>query len=85
MTQPKIIDAHLDLSMNAIEWNRDLRMSTSEIRAMEAGMNDKPDRGNSTVSFQELKAGNIRLCVATMIARYVKPGHPLPGWNLSRV
>ena len=81
MTQPKIIDAHLDLSMNAIEWNRDLRMTTSQIRTMEAGMTDKPDRGNSTVSFQELKDGNIWLCVATMIARYVKPGHPLPGWN----
>ena len=26
------IDAHLDLSMNAMEWNRDLRLTVGEIR-----------------------------------------------------
>ncbi len=29
------IDAHLDLSMNAIEWNRDLRLTVHEIRQRE--------------------------------------------------
>ena len=38
------IDAHLDLSMNAMEWNRDLRKSIHEIRALEKGLTDKPDR-----------------------------------------
>jgi len=27
-----IIDAHLDLSMNALEWNRDLRLPVQAIR-----------------------------------------------------
>lgn len=76
-----IVDAHLDLSMNAMEWNRDLRRSIEEIRARERGMTDKPDRGNNTVCFPELRAGNIGLVVATQIARYVAPGNPLPGWN----
>ena len=39
------IDAHLDLSMNALEWNRDLRQPIKDIRAREKGMTDKPDRG----------------------------------------
>jgi membrane dipeptidase len=56
-----IIDAHLDLAMNAMEWNRDLRQSVDRIRKREAGMNDKPDRGNGTVSFEELRIGNIGL------------------------
>ena len=45
------IDAHLDLSMNAMEWNRDLRKSIQEIRDREKGMTDKPDRGNGVVCF----------------------------------
>jgi hypothetical protein len=72
-----IIDAHLDLSMNAMEWNRDLRQPLDDIRKREAGMNDKPDRGNGTVSFEELRKGNIGLVVATQIARYTAPGNPL--------
>lgn len=76
-----IIDAHLDLSMNAMEWNRDLRKTVSEINQREAGLTDKPDRGNATVSLPELRKGNIGLVVATQIARYVAPGNALPGWH----
>jgi membrane dipeptidase len=75
------IDAHLDLSMNAMEWNRDLRQSLKDIRRHESGMTDKPDRGHGTVCFEEIRRGNIGLVVATQIARYVAPGNPLPGWN----
>ena len=76
-----VFDAHLDLSMNALEWNRDLRSSVEEIRASERGLTDKPDRGNATVSFDAMRAGGVGLCVATQIARYVAPGNPLPGWH----
>jgi membrane dipeptidase len=76
-----IIDAHLDLSMNAMEWNRDLRRSVTEIRETEKGMTDKPDRGKGTVSLDELRNGEIGLVVATQIARYVAPGSALPGWH----
>lgn len=76
-----LVDAHLDLSMNAMEWNRDLRKPIDEIRQREKGLTDKPDRGNSTVCFPELRKGNIGLVVATQIARYVAPGNPLPGWH----
>jgi membrane dipeptidase len=75
------IDAHLDLSMNAMEWNRDLRMPVKEINAREEGMTDKPDRAKATVSLPELRKGNIGLVVATQIARYVGQGSVLPGWH----
>ena len=76
-----IFDAHLDLSMNALEWNRDLARPIAEIRERERGMTDKPDRGRGTVCFPEMHRGGIGLCVATQIARYVKRGNPLPGWH----
>ncbi len=76
-----IFDAHLDLSMNALEWNRDLRWEVNEIRNSEAGMSDKPDRSKGTVSFESMRRGNIGICVATQIGRYVKKGSTLPGWN----
>ncbi|MGN6397274.1 MAG: dipeptidase [Mucilaginibacter sp.] len=75
------IDAHLDLSMNALEWNRDLRKPIAEINAREAGLTDKPDRGKGVVSLPELRKGNIGLVVATQIARFVAPDNPLPGWH----
>jgi len=75
------IDCHLDLSMNALEWNRDLTRPLSEINAREAGRQDKPDRGKATVSLPELRKGNIGLVVATQIARYVAPDNHLPGWH----
>jgi membrane dipeptidase len=76
-----IADAHLDLAMNAMEWNRDLRRPINELREREKGLNDKPDRGENTVCFPEMRKGNVGLCVATLIARYVKPSNPLPGWH----
>lgn len=76
-----IIDAHLDLSMNALEWNRDLRLPVADIRLRESGMTDKPDRGLGTVSLPALREGGIGLVVATQIARYVAPGNLLPGWH----
>lgn len=75
------IDAHLDLSMNALEWNRDLRKPVTEINAREKGLTDKPDRGKGVVAFPELRKGNIGLVVGTQIARYVAPNNPLPGWH----
>lgn len=76
-----IIDAHLDLAMNAMEWNRDLRKSVMQIRKLEVGMQDKPDRGNGTVAFPELRKGNIGLVFATQIARVETPGSGIKGWH----
>ena len=65
-----LFDAHLDLAFNAVDWNRDLRMSVTEIRTHEItlGMNE-PGRRTNTVSFPELKAGRVGMGVATLFAR----------------
>ena len=76
-----LFDAHLDLAMNALEWNRDLRLPLAEIRRREQGRTDKPDRERGTISFPEMRRAKIGLCVATLIARYVKPESKLPGWH----
>jgi membrane dipeptidase len=82
--RPLFMDAHLDLSMNALVWNRDLRMTIEEIRASEEGLTDKPDRGNGTVSFESLRKGNVGIVVGTQIGRYARrTGQRMPGasWN----
>ncbi|QNL51549.1 membrane dipeptidase [Olivibacter sp. SDN3] len=76
-----IIDAHLDLAMNAIEWNRDLSRPLEEIRQRELNMPDKPDRGNGTVCFPELRRGKVGLVVATQLARVASPGSKFAGWH----
>ncbi|MBL8233696.1 MAG: membrane dipeptidase [Bryobacterales bacterium] len=81
MTVPLILDAHLDLSMNAMEWNRDIRLPQVEIRRRELGMHDLPDRTRNTVCLPEMRRGRIGLCVATQIARFSGRFSKLPGWQ----
>lgn len=76
-----IFDAHLDLGMNALEWNRDYTRPLDEIRERECGQTDRPDRGNGTVCFPEMRKGSVGICVATLLGRYVKPDNPLRGWH----
>ncbi len=76
-----ILDAHLDLAMNALEWNRDFTRPLAEIHEREQHLTDKPDRERGTVCFPEMRRGGIGVCVATQIARYVKRGNPRPGWH----
>jgi membrane dipeptidase len=65
-----IFDSHLDLALNAVDWNRDLRMTIAEIRAQEITLNmTDPGRRTNTVSFPELRRGKVGLGVATLIAR----------------
>ncbi len=77
-----IFDAHLDLAMNALEWNRDLTKPISVLREREQKMTDKPDRGNGTVSLPEMRRGRVGLCVATQIARLEHDAYsPVFGWR----
>ncbi|MGH9430226.1 MAG: dipeptidase [Terriglobia bacterium] len=63
-----IIDAHLDLSWNALNWNRDLTRPVSEIRNLEAGMKER-NRATNTVAFPEMRRGEVAVCLATLLAR----------------
>lgn len=76
-----LLDAHLDLAMNAIEWNRDLSMPLAQLRAREAHRKDKPDRGRGTVSLDAMRRAHIGVCVATQIARVEHDAYsPVAGW-----
>ncbi|MGH7866646.1 MAG: membrane dipeptidase, partial [Candidatus Dormibacteraceae bacterium] len=67
--QPRIVvDAHLDLSWNALNWNRDLTLPVSEIRTFEAGMRERNRAGN-TVAFPEMRRGGVAVCLGTLLAR----------------
>lgn len=83
MNKMLTFDAHLDLAMNAIEWNRDLMRPLEEIRQREMHLKDKNDRGRGTVCLPELRKGKIGLVVATQLSRVSSYGSSFPGssWN----
>jgi len=83
MTAPFFLDAHLDLALNALEWNRDLTRPISQIRAAEAGLRDKAGRGRGTVSLPEMRRGRVGLAVVTQLARVNRnEGHnPVAAWQ----
>lgn len=70
-----IVDAHLDLAWNALQWNRDLQSSVYAIRTMESQLTE-PGRGHGTVALPEMRSGRIALCFATLLAR--STGHAIP-------
>jgi membrane dipeptidase len=74
-----VFDAHLDLAMNAVDWNRDLRMAVADIRVQEQVLNlTALGRQTNTVSFPELKRAEVGVGVATLIARQEQAiDHPL--------
>jgi membrane dipeptidase len=76
-----IFDAHLDLSFNALAYNRDLRLPIDQLRLAEREMRDLPGRERATVSFPEMRKSGIGLCVATLLAGCMKPPSPAGGWN----
>jgi membrane dipeptidase len=73
-----LIDAHLDLAMNALNWDRNLDLTVHEIRQAEAGMSEK-GRGRGTVSLPELRAAEVAVSLATVIDRTARLGSPSTG------
>ena len=63
-----IIDAHLDLSWNTLQWNRDLLQSVYTIRTQEQAQVGK-GRGQNTVALPEMRKGKVFLSFVTMLAR----------------
>jgi membrane dipeptidase len=77
-----IFDAHLDLAINALEWNRDLTQPLAEIRRREAQLSDKPGRGRGTVCLPEMRRARVAVCVATQLARLEHDAYsPVFGWR----
>lgn len=70
-----LIDAHLDLAMNAVDWNRNLELDVHQIRRDEEGMTQL-GRGRGTTTFPAMRQGEVGLCVATVISRTARAGKP---------
>ena len=75
-----IIDAHLDLAWNALQWNRNLQQSVYTIRTAESELTEA-GRGQSTVALPEMRKGRVALCFATVLAR--STGHAVPNLDYS--
>ncbi len=81
-------DAHFDLTLNGVDWNRDLRQSVHDIRAQEIqlGMSEL-GRGTGTVTLPELRKAGVGLGVATLCTRlesainHPSPVPPLSSWR----
>ncbi|HEU5013563.1 MAG TPA: membrane dipeptidase [Roseiflexaceae bacterium] len=70
-----IVDAHLDLAWNALQWNRDLLSSAHTIRTHENGTAG-PGLSLGTVALPDMRRGRVALCFATLLAR--STGTPVP-------
>ncbi len=70
-----IIDAHLDLAWNALQWNRDLLCSAHTTRTRELKIAGS-GRGQGTVALPELRRGRVALCFATLLARSTGRAEP---------
>ena len=79
ITPPLLFDVHLDLSYNAIDFNRDLRWTQERIRRRELGQKDHAFRSRNTVDFPTMRRGRVGLCVATQISRTVDYFSRMPG------
>ena len=73
-----IVDSHLDIAYNALDWDRDLLQPIAKIREAEAGMGQK-GRGLNVVNFAELRRGGIGLFFVTVHCRLASQGSALPG------
>src|ERR1043165_612193 len=63
-----VIDAHLDLAWNALQWNRNIQHSVYTIRTGESNLAGA-GRGQGTVALPEMRRGRVALCFATLLAR----------------
>ncbi len=66
-----LFDAHLDLALNAVDYNRDLRQSVDDLRVQEqlAGMDNQWGKCRNTLSFPELRDAGVGVCLTTLLAR----------------
>jgi membrane dipeptidase len=77
---PLIFDAHLDLAINAVSFDRDLTQTIEEINAAERHMTDHPGRGRAVVSFPEMRRGSVAACLGTLLARSNLRSRPSNGY-----
>ena len=79
-----LFDAHLDLGLCGVDWNRDLRQGVDDIRAQETSLGMTGlGRCKNTLSLPELRAAGVGVCLTTLLSRLEMPindafGHSTP-------
>jgi membrane dipeptidase len=79
MVYPLIVDLHLDLAWNALFWNRNLSLSAQEVRHQETDEDREVasgyGAGRCTVTFPELRRGNVGIVLSTIMSRIDARNH----------
>ncbi len=70
-----VVDAHLDIAWNALQWNRDQLVPVDTMRTLEIETDGK-GRARGTVAFPQLRSGRIALSFATLLARSTGRSEP---------
>jgi len=77
-----LFDGHLDLALNGVDWNRDLRQTVDDIRAQEQSLQmSEAGRCTNTLSIPELKKSELAICLVTLLARLEQPINHSFGWT----
>jgi membrane dipeptidase len=79
-----MIDGHLDLAWNALDWRRDLTRSVAELRAVEGEMAGE-GRGSNTVALPEMRKAEIAVAVVTVFASVSPPGTRSGGYPCQEI
>ncbi len=74
----RIFDGHLDLSWNALSWDRDILLELDLLNRLEQALDDHPARGRATTTLPEMRRGGVAVCQATLLAR-AKSGSRIHG------
>ncbi|HEX4142244.1 MAG TPA: membrane dipeptidase [Pirellulales bacterium] len=74
-----IFDSHLDLSWNALSFNRDQTESVEQINQREAGMTAGGGRGHATTSLPEMRKAGVGVCLGTLLVRAKRHVQPAVG------
>jgi membrane dipeptidase len=64
-----IFDSHLDLSWNALSWDRDQTLELAELNRRDAAMGDDGARGHATVTLPEMRRAGVAVCLGTVLVR----------------
>lgn len=67
-----LLDAHLDISWNALSYDRDQLLEIDEMRRREKHLTGK-SRGRCTVSLPEMRRSRVGVCLATILCRATPP------------
>ena len=74
-----IFDSHLDLSWNALSWDRDQDLPLDDLNRRDRAFEDDDARGHATTTLPEMRRARIAVCLATILVRSKPKSIPREG------